>query len=618
MHGLLFAYVILPVPGLARRWANIYNMLYHMYKHRNILAILLMGGCFVTYPVIAASPDKPSAVADNTEAAQVEDMPETDNFGEGFTASYLASQHASRNGDIDAAIHFLRDVYRRDPSNSELARKLQGFLLLNGDTEEALKMSDAVRKSNVQDPIAALLVTLQSVKRGDMQSAKNILTESFKDASGQLWLPLVSAWLDLSLQKMEKPITLESMSVDVGRAAPVVNYHLALINDKAGFEDAAAKNFRDAVEDVENPPSRVFAALQAFYKNNNSPEVLKSIIDANKDKEAYSEAATAKISNTSDGIAEVLYTMGSIMLGANVNQDAIIYLHLATYLRSDFPAASQALGEAYSSIQQFAKSNEAFGKIRESSHLHASAQINIALNLQRMGKHSEAIALLDRIGKKKETAYDAMVIKGDVLRSNMNLAESVAAYSQAIKQITEPDSKHWAVYFARGATYERMGKWDEAEKDLQQALVLQPDQPDVLNYLGYSWLTQGRNLEEAKSMIAKALSMKPHDPQIIDSMGWAFYIVGDYSRAAKYLEKAVDLIPSDTTVNEHLGDVYWLQGRKAEARFQWERSITFSDDESVKEAIRKKIRDGVYAAPGSGVRPPVVASQRLREDDPAN
>ncbi len=136
----------------------------------------------------------------------------------------------------------------------------------------------------------------------------------------------------------------------------------------------------------------------------------------------------------------------------------------------------------------------------------------------------------------------------------------------------------WPVLFARGACLERLGKWALAEKDLRRALELKPDQPDVLNYLGYGWMERRLNLADARAMIEKAVKARPDDAEIVDSMGWALYLQGDFQHATEYLEKAVELLPGDATVNDHLGDVYWRLGHKTEARYQWERSLSFSPD----------------------------------------
>ena len=135
-----------------------------------------------------------------------------------------------------------------------------------------------------------------------------------------------------------------------------------------------------------------------------------------------------------------------------------------------------------------------------------------------------------------------------------------------------------------------MNDWKRAEQDLLNALKLKPDQPYVLNYLGYSWIDRGMNLESAKSMIEKAVSIKPNDGFIVDSLGWAFFQLGKYNQAVKYLEKAASLEPGDPVINDHLGDAYWLTNRRIEARFQWMRSLSQNPMVQRKEVIREKLR----------------------------
>jgi Flp pilus assembly protein TadD len=149
------------------------------------------------------------------------------------------------------------------------------------------------------------------------------------------------------------------------------------------------------------------------------------------------------------------------------------------------------------------------------------------------------------------------------------------------------------VWFARGTCYERLGNWTAAEHDLQQALALKPDQPDVLNYLGYGWMERSENLSNARAMIEKAAKARPDDAEIIDSMGWALYLSGDYEGAVEHLEKAVELLPGDATVNSHLGDAYWRLGHKTEARYQWERSLNSSPEAKLTDELHRKLKEGL-------------------------
>ena len=169
-----------------------------------------------------------------------------------------------------------------------------------------------------------------------------------------------------------------------------------------------------------------------------------------------------------------------------------------------------------------------------------------------------------------------------------------------MKLLNPVTSKDWPLYYARGVSEERAHRWNEAERDLQQALKLSPEQPEILNYLGYSWVDQGRNLPQAVAMLEKARALSPMDGYIVDSVGWAYYRLGRYADAAKTLEEAVLLVPGDPTINEHLGDAYWRVGRKLDAHFQWSHAIAFGADETQKAEIEKKLQSGIMAAARGG------------------
>jgi Flp pilus assembly protein TadD len=163
-------------------------------------------------------------------------------------------------------------------------------------------------------------------------------------------------------------------------------------------------------------------------------------------------------------------------------------------------------------------------------------------------------------------------------------------------RVPELNVTYWPVLFARASCYERLGKWHDAEQDLQQALKLSPNQPDILNYLGYGWLEHGVHLAEARTMIETAFKASPNNAEIADSMGWSLYLQGHYEKAAEFIEKAVELLPGDPTVNDHLGDVYWRLGRKTEARYQWQRSLSFAPEQPLTNNLQRKIKDGLPAA----------------------
>lgn len=194
---------------------------------------------------------------------------------------------------------------------------------------------------------------------------------------------------------------------------------------------------------------------------------------------------------------------------------------------------------------------------------------------------------------------------GNIMRARKRYAEAIPYYDQALALVPKPERRHWIYYYARGTSYERVKNWDAAETDLEKALSLYPDQPLILNYLGYSWVDQGRRLKEGMAHIEKAVMLKPDDGYIVDSLGWAHYMQGNFKEAVRYLERAVELKPDDPVLNDHLGDALWRVGREREARFQWDQALTLKPEPDDEAKIKKKLDTGLTefkhpTADGSG------------------
>lgn len=537
-----------------------------------------------------ASNDDPGASKVSPEAAENADK----DSEVGVSGSYLSSQFARSNGDIESAIKSLKLVYDKDPKDTEVANQLMGLYLLGGHMDKAMIVAINVYKNNDKDPISCLMLSLKAIKNNNAAAASQILNKLSEEEGGQLWLPLISAWLDVEQHQMKNPLIMEELSAEVGRAAPIVSYHLALINASAGFTRAAIDDFKYAVEDKPNPPARVMYRLLNFYDKNNSPEELKPIVTKYRESMKNSRPVNLEnVDNMKSGAAEVLLTMGSLMLASGVTQDATLYLQLALYLKPDMDVAIITLAQAYSELQQYGIANELLAKIAQDSLLYNDAQLFIAINLGHLNKIAEADAKLDSIIEKFPNSLDAYMAKGDLLRTREHYADAISVYETALAMLKEKKPQHWPIYFAVGICQDKMGNWTEAEKSLRRSIELSPNQPDVLNYLGYSLLTRGENFAEARRLIEKAIAKRPSDPQIMDSMGLALYMAGDYEQAEMYLERAVSLLPADVTINEHLGDIYWRMGRKNEARFQWDRSLTYSKEAAISQEITEKIKNGL-------------------------
>ena len=306
--------------------------------------------------------------------------------------------------------------------------------------------------------------------------------------------------------------------------------------------------------------------------------------------------APKTVSNGTEGAAEALFNVAGTLTEENSTEIALVYGRLAIALRPDFPLAQMVVGRVLGTLRRPAEAIKVYDTVSRGSPLWWTARLRSAASLEALGKDDEAIAQLRDLSREQETRPDALVNLGDILRSKKRFAESVDAYDAAIKRIGQVDRHHWSLLYSRGISLERSKQWARAEEDFVAALELNPDQPYVLNYLGYSWVDQGINLDRAQKMIERAVELRPNDGYIVDSLGWVLYRLGRHPGAVKQLERAVELRPQDPTINDHLGDAYWMVGRHIEARFQWRRALSLDPEPEQIAAIRKKILNGMAKA----------------------
>jgi Flp pilus assembly protein TadD len=232
--------------------------------------------------------------------------------------------------------------------------------------------------------------------------------------------------------------------------------------------------------------------------------------------------------------------------------------------------------------------------------LRRNSEIQIGFCLDNLDRTDEAVARLERLIESNPTDLDAVIALGNIFRARERFAEAASAYDRGIALVDTPTAAHWRLFYYRGVANERSKNWVQAEADLLKALELNPDQPQVLNYLGYSWVDMGLNLDQGLEMIRSAVDQRPNDGYIVDSLGWAYYRLGRYEEAVAQLERAVELKPEDPVINDHLGDSYWQVGRKLEATFQWNHARDLAPEASDLEKISKKLERGLADAGQDG------------------
>jgi Flp pilus assembly protein TadD len=263
------------------------------------------------------------------------------------------------------------------------------------------------------------------------------------------------------------------------------------------------------------------------------------------------------------------------------------------YTKPDHAFALAALASAQETARRFDDAITTYNKIPTGTALQNAIDIRKAFNLNSLERNDEAKALLEALAKKDPKDIRPLEALGNIARSRKDYSEAVTYFSRALSLISKPDQRHWSYYYARGTSYERLKNWPAAEVDLKKALQLAPEQPLILNYLGYSWIDQGRNMKEGMKLIEKAVQLKPDDGYIVDSLGWAHYKQGNFKDAVRYLERAVEIKPEDPTLNDHLGDAFWQVGREREARYQWGQALSLNPEPEDVEKIKAKLDRGL-------------------------
>ncbi len=317
------------------------------------------------------------------------------------------------------------------------------------------------------------------------------------------------------------------------------------------------------------------------------------------------------------GAAEVLYGLGAA-LGRRGGEDlGLIYLQLALYLVPSHPLALLSLADLYEAMKKPELAIKTYERVPLTSPLLRNAQIQMALNLDTLERTDEAKASLEKLIAANPSDVEAIMALGNVLRGRKQFAECADVYSKGVATITKDEKSNWVIYYFRGICYERAKQWPKAETDLKKSLELYPDQPHVLNYLGYSWIDQGVNLDEGMRMIKRAVEQRADDGYIVDSLGWAYYRLGNMEEAIKHLERAVELKPEDPTINDHLGDAYWRVGRVLEAKFQWSHARDLKPEPEELVKIEEKLKSACRRTPPRRPTPSRRRSPAAAEQAPA-
>lgn len=523
------------------------------------------------------------------------------------TGAYLAARHAERIRDVGSAARFTADVLSRDPQNFELQVRAHALLLADGRFEEAVAMARRILQQSANNPQAHVTLAVDAARRGDFAGAERELENLPLAGANRVVLPLMRAWVQAGQNRPAEALgTLRSL-FEIEGFRPLYEYHAAMINDVAGRPGEAERHYRAALG-LENGPSvRLVEGAGNFLERHGKGAEARDIYLRYGGQFPDSIGLTAAlaridrqgpppapvVATPNEGLAEALFNVAGALRQESGGQLALIYGRMALALDPDKPAGLLLVADILDSAGRYAESNALFARIPKDSPLSWSARLRMAENLQSLGQTDEAIAELRAMSAERPDRIESLVALGQLLRIRQDFEAAARAYSGAIDRLPEAAPRHWSLFYARGIAYERSKQWARAEADFLKALELQPEQPDVLNYLAYSWVEQGINQDRALRMLERAVQLRPNSGHIIDSLGWALFKLGRFEDAVPLLERAVELMPEDPVLLDHLGDAYWRVGRIAEARFQWERSLRNKPEPDLRIEVERKLERGL-------------------------
>jgi tetratricopeptide (TPR) repeat protein len=528
------------------------------------------------------------------------------------SGNYLAARHAGGERDAAAAAAYYRAALRGDPHNNELLGRTFLSVLANGELDDGVKLAERVLQVDKNDKVARLVLGVRAIKQKQYPAARRELAQSIRGPVTDLVAALLSAWSLASPSEAKLATDTIDKLASADGYATFKDLHAGLILDLVGQKKEAAKRYERAYK---NDPAalRVVQSYGSFLSRQGSTEEALNVF-AKFDEalprhplivEAVSEIKAGKklpllVDSPQAGAAEALYGLGAA-LGRRGGEDlGLIYLQLALYLAPSHPLALLSLADLYEAMKKPELANKIYERVLLSSPLQRNAQIQLAMNLDTLDHTDEAKSHLEKLIAANPGDVEAIMALGNVLRGRKQFAECADIYSKAVSTITKEEKPNWVLYYFRGICYERSKQWSKAEADLRKSLELYPEQPLVLNYLGYSWIDQGVNLDDGMNMIKRAVEQRADDGYIVDSLGWAYYRLGNVDEAVKQLERAVELKPEDPTINDHLGDAYWRAGRVLEARFQWSHARDLKPEPEDLSKIETKLKVGLSEDTSSG------------------
>ncbi len=534
----------------------------------------------------------------------------------------LAGQAAAVAGRNQEAADYLAQALEIDPENTQVAERAFAMALMSGNVHRAAQLaSDKIKPDSVVHPLSVVTRAVDALasdpaspggKTALQLLSSNTVSGPYQNAA-LLMLPLSAAAAGDWNTALALPASEGNAAVALFAQA-----NQALLYERAGRKADAAKLYQALIA-ADQGGNYLTLAYGAFLERQGQRQEAKAIYDAallGDPQNQLAKDALSRLQARKPGppLATIRQTAASLMMASAMaasnqrqSQASLVFVQLALRLDPKRDEAILMAGELLGANRDHDSARIMFARVSEKSPQYVQARSRMAWSLNQSGETNAAIALARETVAKNPSNIIALSTLADILRVNSLFEDSIIVVNQLIANKPEPS---WGDYFSRGVSLDRVGRWTEAEKDLKKAFEMNPNEPDVLNYLGYSWIERGENLEQAVELVKRAVAARPDSGAITDSLGWGYYKLGNFQLAVELLERAAQLDASDPDLNNHLGDAYWQVGRKIEAQFQWNRVLTLSPSDKLKAEVEAKLVSGLPA-----LKPMPLAPQSPAKSD---
>jgi tetratricopeptide (TPR) repeat protein len=527
-----------------------------------------------------------------------------------FSGSYLAGHSAYFSmKDFENAASYYRNALAADPNSPFLIERTFLLLVADGRIKDALPLAERILQRDKGNEIARLVLGVDALKRGQFERARAQFAQMPVRPLTDLTAGILTAWAFAGQGDADQAFRIVDRLAGPDWYGVFKSFHSGLIAEVTNRKAEAGKRLGAAYKSDPNALRVTDAAARALARAGKSMEAAglldnfekvipdHPLIAATRAEIVSGVAPAPLVDNAQEGASELLYGLGAAVGRDGGEERAAIYINLSLWLDPKAELPLVTLATLQGQLKHYEQSIELLEKIPADSKIRGMVDIQIGRYYNVLSKYDEARQHLQASIDKNPRDVDAVMALGDVLRANKQFTEAAEVYSKAVALIGPPQKNDWSLFYYRGISYERSKQWPKAEADFYKALELNPNEAHVLNYLGYTWIDMGVNLEKGLDLVKQAVELKPDDGYIVDSLGWAYYKLGRYEDATRELERAVLLRPSDPVINDHLGDAYWKVGRELEASFQWSHARDLKPEPEDLVRIEKKLKNGLRDEP---------------------